>query len=100
MDMAPDTHDTDCGADAAAYVLGALEPAEASAFRAHLATCAICRDEVSAFGAVVDALPLGAPPHTPPRALKRRVMATVRSEVKASEAARQPRRVRGRTFAR
>jgi anti-sigma factor RsiW len=29
----------DCGADAAAYVLGALEPEEVEAFRAHMATC-------------------------------------------------------------
>ena len=35
----------DCGADAAAYVLGALEPAEAEAFTRHLATCVVCRDE-------------------------------------------------------
>ena len=29
----------DCGENAAAYVLGALEPAEADAFRAHIAGC-------------------------------------------------------------
>ena len=37
----------DCGADAAAYVLGSLERSEAEAFRAHLQTCAVCRDEVA-----------------------------------------------------
>ena len=51
----------DCGADIAAYLLGALEREEAVAFREHLDTCAICREEVSALGTVVDALPLGAP---------------------------------------
>ena len=56
----------DCGADAAAYVLGALEPAEAESFRAHLATCVVCRDEVSAFQEVADLLPLIAPPQPVP----------------------------------
>ncbi len=90
--MSGDLHQGDCGADAAAYVLGALEPAEANAFRAHLESCAVCRDEVSAFGAVVDVLPLGAPPQTAPRALKRRVMATVRTEARAAEPRPAPRR--------
>jgi anti-sigma-K factor RskA len=71
--------DRDCGADAAAYVLGALEPGEAEAFRRHLATCAVCRDEVNEFRAVVSALPLAAPPHPAPRSLKRHVMAGVRA---------------------
>jgi anti-sigma-K factor RskA len=74
----------DCGADAAAYVLGALEGTEAEAFRAHLAGCAVCRDEVSAFQAVADALPLAAPVQPLPRSLKRRVMASVRAEANAS----------------
>jgi anti-sigma factor RsiW len=65
----------DCGADAAAYVLGALDHEEAEAFRVHLASCAVCRDEVSAFQAVADALPLLAPPQPIPRSLKRHVMA-------------------------
>jgi len=70
----------DCGMDAAAYVLGALEADEAEAFRAHLATCAVCRDEVGAFQEVADALPLLAPAQPVPRGLKRRVMADVRAE--------------------
>ena len=53
----------DCGADAAAYVLGALEPGEVEAFRAHMATCVVCRDEVSAARAFHD--PPGVPgPYT------------------------------------
>lgn len=74
----------DCGADAAAYVLGALEPAEAEAYRAHLATCAICRDEVSALKALADGLPLAAPHVPAPRGLKRRVMADVRNHPKTA----------------
>jgi anti-sigma-K factor RskA len=76
----------DCGADAAAYVLGALEPEEVEAFRAHMATCVVCRDEVSAFEEVVAVLPLSAPPQPVPRSLKRRVMASVRAEPRESEA--------------
>jgi anti-sigma factor RsiW len=51
----------DCGNEAAAYALGALEPAEAKAFARHMESCAVCRDEVAAFALVVDALPLAAP---------------------------------------
>jgi anti-sigma-K factor RskA len=70
----------DCGMDAAAYVLGALEPEELEAFRTHMATCVVCRDEVSAFQEVADTLPLLAPAQPVPRGLKRRVMAGVRAE--------------------
>jgi anti-sigma-K factor RskA/putative zinc finger protein len=37
-----------CSLDAGAYVLRALDPAEAQEFRVHLASCAVCRDEVAA----------------------------------------------------
>jgi anti-sigma-K factor RskA len=79
-DRMTDTHD--CGADAAAYVLGALEPAEAEAFRAHLDGCAICRDEVDAFQGTVQALPMAAQQVPMPKDLKRRVMRDVRREPK------------------
>ena len=39
----------DCGGDVAAYALGALAPAEADAFRAHVQSCIVCRDELEAF---------------------------------------------------
>ena len=51
----------DCGHDAAAYVLGALEPHEVEPFRRHLRGCVVCRDEVAALGEVVAALPMAAP---------------------------------------
>lgn len=73
-----ETHD--CGGDAAAYVLGALEPAEADAFRRHLEVCAVCRDEVDALGGVVQALPMAAPQLQPRRSLRRRVLRAVRNE--------------------
>jgi anti-sigma-K factor RskA len=73
---------TDCGGDAAAYVLGALEPHEADAFRVHLQQCAVCRDEVEALGGVVQALPLTAHQYEAPRGLKKRVMSEVEAEIR------------------
>ena len=70
----------DCGGDAAAYVLGALEGHELEAFRAHLEQCAVCRDEVDAFGGVVNVLPIAAPQQRASRSLRRRVMRDVRQE--------------------
>jgi len=87
----------DCGADAAAYVLGALEPDEAAAFSRHLATCVVCRDEVAAFQHTANALAMAPPQHAAPRGLKRRVMRAVRESDAADQAqgasARRPRRV-------
>jgi anti-sigma factor RsiW len=65
--------------DAAAYVLGALEPAEAQAFRRHLSECVVCRDEVTAF---TEALPAAAPQHHAPAELRRRVLDAVREDAR------------------
>jgi anti-sigma-K factor RskA len=70
------THD--CGGDAAAYALGALEPKEAEAFRVHLQECAVCRDELDALGGVVQSLPVAVAQYEAPRGLRRRVMHEVR----------------------
>ncbi len=72
----------DCGGDVAAYALGALEPAEAEAFRAHLVNCAVCRDELAAFQHVVDVLPMSPPQHRAPKRLRRRVLGAVAREPK------------------
>jgi len=69
-----------CGDDVAAYALGALDPAEAEAFRTHLETCAVCRDELAAFQHVVDVLPLSTTRQRAPRALRRRVIGSVQRE--------------------
>ena len=79
-DVPPADHEHDCGADVAAYALGALDASEVAAFALHLAECAICRDELAAFRAVVDVLPMSAPAVAAPRRVKRRVIAAVSGE--------------------
>lgn len=71
---------SDCGRDAAAYVLGALDADEAAEFGRHIGGCVICRDEVAALQSVVDELPMAAPQLPAPRGLKRRVLADARAE--------------------
>jgi anti-sigma-K factor RskA len=70
----------ECGDRAAAYVLGALEPEEAQAFRRHMEGCLVCRDEVAAFQQVADALPMAAPQYQVPKRLRRRVLGAARAE--------------------
>jgi anti-sigma-K factor RskA len=53
-------------------------------------SCAICRDEIAALAPVLDALPSSAPPHPAPRALRRRVLRSVRAEPKVA-VSRRPR---------
>jgi anti-sigma-K factor RskA len=77
-DLMSDTRD--CASEAAAYVLGALEPEEAQAFRRHMEGCVVCRDEVAAFQQVADALPMSAPQYQVPKGLRRRVLGAVRAE--------------------
>lgn len=94
-DHTPDQHD--CGADAAAYAMGALEPAEAEAFRRHLETCAVCAEEVASFESVVRAMPMASPQYRVPDGLRRRVMREVRGDRAGSRsprgAARTPSRI-------
>jgi anti-sigma-K factor RskA len=72
-----------CGEDAAAYVLGALEPAEVEAFRRHLADCAACQKEVAEFEQITGALPESTTQYRVPKDLRRRVMQEVRATPKA-----------------
>ncbi|HEV2922986.1 MAG TPA: anti-sigma factor [Solirubrobacteraceae bacterium] len=74
----------ECRSDAAAYVLGSLEQGEAEAFRRHLASCVVCRDEVAAFQQAVDLLPMAAPQYPLPRGLRRRVLRELRAERRAT----------------
>ncbi len=68
----------DCVGNAAAYVLGALEPHEAAAFELHLERCAVCREEIDSLSGVVRALPMSTPQLRAPRRLRRRVRRAVR----------------------
>lgn len=107
--MNPRESDFDCPqlADAAAYVLGALEHDEHEAYRAHLQGCAQCRAEVAELQPVVDALPASAPRAGAPRALLARTLAQARSEASVLHAAgheadvpvRRPARARRRPVA-
>jgi Anti-sigma-K factor rskA len=77
----------DCAerADAAPYVLGALE--DAQRYREHLRTCPGCREEVAALTRVVEALPTSVAPTAAPAALRERILETVRSEAELLRAA-------------
>jgi anti-sigma-K factor RskA len=68
----------ECTGDAAAYVLGALEPHEAAAFELHLEQCSVCREEVESLGGVVQALPMATAQLRAPRSLRRKVRRAVR----------------------
>jgi anti-sigma factor RsiW len=65
---------SECGADVAAYALGSLDDAERRSFERHLATCAVCPDELAVFERVVDALAQGIPQQRAPADLRRRVL--------------------------
>ena len=58
--------------EAAAYALGALETAEAEAFRTHLAECPICRDEVASFQQVTNAMAMAPHQLAAPKELRSR----------------------------
>jgi anti-sigma-K factor RskA len=95
-DREPMSGTPECGGDAAAYALGALEPQEAEAFRFHMQECAVCRDEVEALGGVVQSLPMAVHQYEVPRGLKRSVMREVRQEPVTAGRARMRRAVRQR----
>ena len=80
MSVNGNTHDHNSGDDAAAYVLGALEPREAAEYLRHLTLCTRCREELAALAPVADAL-ASAVPHVPaPPDLRRRVMRAVEDQ--------------------
>ncbi len=67
----------------AAWVLGALDPEEAEAIRAHVEACPICREVADRLRRVVVALPLAVEESAPPARLRERVLA-------AAAASRRP----------
>jgi anti-sigma-K factor RskA len=84
--------------DAAAYALGALEPAEVDEFRVHMETCAACREDVVGFQGVIRELPAAGPQHAVPKSLRKRVLKEVRATpqdtLSAAPARARPQRVR------
>jgi anti-sigma-K factor RskA len=64
--------------DVAAYLLGALEPAETTELERHAEGCERCRAEIRWMTPAVDALPESIERLEPPRELRERVMAEVR----------------------
>jgi anti-sigma-K factor RskA len=71
---------TECGTDVAAYALGSLNEAERGSFERHLATCAVCTDELVVFDQVIVALAEGIPHQQVSPDLRRRVLAEVRQD--------------------
>jgi anti-sigma-K factor RskA len=74
----------------AAYVLGALDPEEASRVEAHLQGCAGCREIAARLARVVSVIPLAGEASRPPERLRARILAAVTAE--PSPAAPPPRR--------
>jgi anti-sigma-K factor RskA len=66
---------------APAFVLGALEPAESAAVRAHLATCPELHAEMAELNSVVPALFEAVEPVAPPAALKDRILAAAAADL-------------------
>ncbi len=75
---------------AGAFVLGALEPSEERAIRAHLASCADAHEEIAELGGVLPALAEIVPMIEPPPALKVRIMAAAAAELAWREGAPTP----------
>ena len=67
-----------------AYALGALDAEDVAALEAHLRTCASCRDELAAYRATSDSLPMTLPPQRPSAALRRRLEGRLPSAQKAT----------------
>jgi anti-sigma factor RsiW len=80
--------EVECGTDAAAYLLGAMDDTEAAAFRRHLETCPTCQAEAEVLGDTVNALPLMVAQLATPPGLRKRVMAEVNADVAAQRARR------------
>ncbi len=75
---------------AASFVLGALEPGEADAVRAHLASCADPHPEVAELASVLPVLAESVALVEPPAALKDRIMAAAAADLEARRSVAAP----------
>jgi len=73
--MSDGTRHDELEASVAAWVLGALEPAEAQTIAAHAEGCATCREVAVRLRRVVGALPVAVDEVTPPARLRGRLLA-------------------------
>ena len=71
---------------AGAFVLGALDPADEAAVRAHLATCDDAHEEIAELGGVLPALAESVPVVEPPAGLKSRIMAAAAADLEERSA--------------
>jgi hypothetical protein len=70
--------------DAAAWVLGALDPEDACSFAEHLRSCAQCQEVVAGFELVAAALARSGPVVGPPAGLEAKTVAAVQYAVMAA----------------
>ena len=78
--------------DLSAYILGALNPEEASAFESHLETCEHCREELIWLQPAVDLLPESVKQLDPPPELRERLLAEVGADAPAAAVTGERRR--------
>ena len=74
--------------DLAAYVLGALDPAERTELERHLEGCERCREEMRWLEPAVQTLPESVERQEPPRQLRESLMAEVREDARRAESER------------
>ncbi|HEU4461840.1 MAG TPA: anti-sigma factor [Solirubrobacterales bacterium] len=81
--------------DLAAYMLGALEPEEASELERHLDGCERCRQEMLWLEPALHSLPESVERQEPPKQLRQSLMAEVRADARVEE---RPARARSRRW--
>jgi anti-sigma-K factor RskA len=78
--------------EAAAFALGALDAERVDDFKAHFEGCKRCQEEVRRLAPAVRALPEAVAQHTPPPALKQRLMEEVGADAAAKATGEEERR--------